>query len=366
MAAAGCGSCGGQEGGAQEGDLQSISQRAKTAGGAKPMLVIGLVFTVVGSALFVPLFALPMTRLARSATWDGTPCTILSSQVRSWETDDGYSYRADVHYEYVAGGATWRSNRVDFFSIVTSGRDSARAIRDRFERGTTHTCFVDPKNPSNSVLDRRLRPIHLLGAISLLFLLAGLALAKHGWKKLRTGPGQATALVETDPELPVAEGPVDLEPQMGPWKKVFGTVFFAVFWNGIVSVFLLQVVKSHQRGDPEWFLTVFLIPFVLVGIGSVGFVFYFLLATANPRPKIRLLSGHPRLGDELIVRVGHSAGGRAGSRASPSFSRAASRPPTGGAPIPSPRRKSFRPGTLIDTGNDWEITRGADPRPDPR
>lgn len=44
---------------------------------------------------------------------------------------------------------------------------------------------------------------------------------------------------------------------------------FAAFWNGIVSVFVWQAAQGVIAGKPEWFLILFLIPFVLVGVGAL-------------------------------------------------------------------------------------------------
>ena len=46
----------------------------------------------------------------------------------------------------------------------------------------------------------------------------------------------------------------------------------ALFWNGIVSVFLVQMIEGHRVGQPNWILTVFLIPFVLIGMVLIGVV----------------------------------------------------------------------------------------------
>ncbi len=39
-----------------------------------------------------------------------------------------------------------------------------------------------------------------------------------------------------------------------------------LFWNGIVSIFLLNMVSGWQRGQGDIILTLFLIPFVVVGL----------------------------------------------------------------------------------------------------
>lgn len=46
----------------------------------------------------------------------------------------------------------------------------------------------------------------------------------------------------------------------------------ALFWNGIVSVFLFQMIEGHRQGQPNWIMTVFLVPFVLFGLVLIGVV----------------------------------------------------------------------------------------------
>lgn len=56
---------------------------------------------------------------------------------------------------------------------------------------------------------------------------------------------------------------------LGAGCACLGVLGAAAFWNGIVSVFVWQAVQGLLRGNPEWFLMVFLIPFVLIGLGLV-------------------------------------------------------------------------------------------------
>ncbi len=105
-----------------EAEIQSISGTAPKGKGHRFMIGLGLVFAVVGGAVFTFLFAVPFVRTLASAGWEATPCTVTRSTVRSWSTDDGTSYRADVLYKYSAHGREWRSNRVTFFSALSTGR----------------------------------------------------------------------------------------------------------------------------------------------------------------------------------------------------------------------------------------------------
>ena len=140
--------------GERSGGRVDLAEGEHRDGATKCMVGFGLIFVAVGAAVFVPMTLVPSIRLAESMTWEAIPCTIVGSSIRSWSTDDGTSYRADVHYEYRAGGREWRSNRVDFFSFLSSGRSDARAIRDRHPNGSSTTCWVDPGDPSRSVLER--------------------------------------------------------------------------------------------------------------------------------------------------------------------------------------------------------------------
>ena len=157
----------------QDGEVQSISQRARAGGGHRLGLVLGLIFIVVGGVVFAFLFAVPAFRTVTAAGWQATPCELVRSTVRSWATDDGTSYRPDVLYEYSVGGETWRSNRVTFFSALSSGSDRSRSIRNRYPGGASTTCWIDPEDPSRSVLDRKIEAFHLLGLLPLIFVIAG-------------------------------------------------------------------------------------------------------------------------------------------------------------------------------------------------
>jgi hypothetical protein len=103
---------------------------------------------------------------------------------------------------------------------------------------------------------------------------------------------------------------------------------------------------------------IFLIPFVLVGLASFGFVGHFLLALANPRPRFTLTPGYPRLGDGLRLEWGFT--GRAGRLAHLRIfleGREEATYQRGTDTITE--REVFSSFDLVNTGNDWEIPRGS-------
>lgn len=101
------------------------------------------------------------------------------------------------------------------------------------------------------------------------------------------------------------EGAVTLKASSSPLVSFFVVVFITLFWNGIVSVFVWQMYQQFQNGGIaalNWFLVLFLTPFVLVGLGLIAGVFYALLAVFNPKPTLTVNSQSVPLGGELHVR----------------------------------------------------------------
>ena len=78
-----------------------------------------------------------------------------------------------------------------------------------------------------------------------------------------------------------------------------------------MSIFVCQAVAAFQRGKPEWGLTLFLTPFVLVGCALVLMTLHSFLSLFNPRPILTVSSASVPLGK--TIRVGWQFTGRTGS-----------------------------------------------------
>jgi hypothetical protein len=99
-----------------------------------------------------------------------------------------------------------------------------------------------------------------------------------------------------------------LPPATTPGWQLFGILMMCLFWNGIVSVFVVVAVRSHLQGRPEWFLTLFIIPFVLIGLGMIVLLVRQLLVTTGIGPT-RLECSHFPLEpgqecDLLLIQAG--------------------------------------------------------------
>jgi hypothetical protein len=90
---------------------------------------------------------------------------------------------------------------------------------------------------------------------------------------------------------------VILKAKTSPLGRFVILLLIGLVWNGIVGVFLFQVIQMWSRGGGgpvKWFLTVFLIPFFGVGVLLLGLLVHSFLGLFNPRPRLRVsASGVP-------------------------------------------------------------------------
>jgi hypothetical protein len=287
----------------------------------------------MGSVLFFFLFIRPVYRIATSGDWVEVPCTVISSEVGSHSDSDGTTYSIDITFTYEYEGKTYRSDDYNFMGGSSSGRSGKEKVVRRYPPGSEQACFVNPDDPSEAVLSRDFSWEFLFGIIPLVFAVVGAVGIMYAFGRRREQKADLAACTRTIEARPGAQigretppiargvmvgaeakwlpgkaleyaaerGPVQLKPSASPWGKVIGLLMFSLIWNGIVSVFLYQAIQGWISGRPEWFLTIFLIPFVLIGIGTIFGVFYALLATFNPRPTIHVSSRAIPLGGAVEV-----------------------------------------------------------------
>jgi hypothetical protein len=273
-------------------------------GGIVSSFLVGRLFTAVSSRSWVPV-----------------PAVVESSRVRSHSDSDSTTYSPDVLYRYEFNGREYRSNRYDIMGGSSGGYDAKRRIVDGMPRGARVTAFVNPADPTRAVIVRGFTWDMLVLAVPVLFVVGGLlgvffslraAVRKRYEAQMEAyirGDRPALAPAPKDwgpvrvPAAPGAgSGPLTLKPATSPLLKLLGMTALALFWNGIVSVFLWQVVKGYRNGRAEVCLTVFLIPFVLVGLGLVWGAFYTLLALFNPRAVLVLDRAGLALGEAANLR----------------------------------------------------------------
>jgi len=261
------------------------------------------IFFAVGFGFFYGMFLRPMIRIEQAKDWPEVPCTVINdSRVKSHRSDDSTTYSIDILYKYTFDGREHKSNRYSFFTGSSSGYESKKAVVKAHPKGRKTVCYVNPADPTEAVLERGYTTDMWLGLIPLVFVAVGAGgifftvrslLRKKAEAERREPPAHGrTGTAERD----IPAGPVTLKPKRSPLGKLIGVTAFALVWNGLVSVFVWQVIKGWRTGRGDWFITLFMIPFVLAGLGLIGGIVYYVLALFNPRPRLTLSADAVPLG----------------------------------------------------------------------
>lgn len=279
----------------------SLTQRALTKPQRGLIFAAGFfgLFFVIGSVATWAFAVRPLYRVISARSWMAVPCTIVSSRVIEHDSDDGYTYSVGLVYRYDFGGRTYTADRYKFSTGSSSGRKGKQAIVAQFPPGRDATCYVNPADPTEAVIERGYTGEMWFGLIPLVFVLVGGG-GIYGVLKYRRGLDQPAG-IRRDPHrsmhdasgttgaVPIAAGiagPVVLENRRSRMGKFVGLLLFAVVWNGIVSV-----VFFTTRGDAGLFVTVFMIPFFGIGLLVLGMSGHAGLAILNPRPRLTLSTG---------------------------------------------------------------------------
>ena len=301
---------------------QPISDRAYPPQRLWIAVLFFSVFLLIGSAGFYGLFLRPALRVLSAKSWPAVPCVVISSEVKSHSGRHGSTYSVNISYTYEIKAREFKSNTYDFMGGSSSGYEGKQAVVAGYSRGTKTVCYVNPDDPTDVVLERGFTPAMWFGLIPLVFVIVGAVglvfTLRHRRPGLMVGGaaaagwahGAGTAVAAPAFSSSGRAERLALKPAMSPWGMLFGVLFICLFWNGIVSVFVFQAVNSWRYGHPEWALTLFMIPFVVIGLAMIGGVFYWLLALLNPRPHLIVTPGAVPLGG--ILQVQWNFTGRAG------------------------------------------------------
>ncbi|HEX2223127.1 MAG TPA: DUF3592 domain-containing protein [Thermoanaerobaculia bacterium] len=298
-----------------------LSQR-RSSGPSKGCLIpfFGL-FLAAGLAFTWFLLVKPVAGILAARSWSEATCVVQASRVEEVSDSDGTTYKPVIDYTYTFNGGEYRSSRYRFVEFSSSGYQGKAEVVARYPPGRRTPCYVNPENPSEAVLSRDFDLAYLIGLFPLLFVAAGvggiLFTLRGGFRSARSRAQEAAASSPAAasfgivaPETLAGGGPVELKSGASPVAKFVGILFIALFWNGIVSVFLYQVVEGWRTGAGDGCLTAFLVPFVLVGLALIYGIFQQFLVLFVPRPRLTLSRGALLPGEPVQVqwRFSGSAG----------------------------------------------------------
>lgn len=300
--------------------MKSIIKRAEKnkKAGRIFLFIFFSIFAAVGGGMLYPLGIRPIMKTFDAESWETVPCKILSARVESHTGDDSNTYSVEIEYSYQYNGKPYPGDQYTFMGGSSSGYKGKQKVVTQYKKANNPVCFVNPDNPAESVLKRGFHLGLLLALLPLPFAAVGFGglywiifrfgkkkalptrkkwLPKYGQSDSTESSYENPYQVDSVEDFTYADsGMIEIK-ATSPFKALLGIVAFAAFWNGIVSVFVVQLFNGF-----EWFLALFLIPFVLVGLGLIGAVVYFFLKLFNPRPRVMLSTANAKPGDQVKMQ----------------------------------------------------------------
>lgn len=251
--------------------MAGLTNKKPSRGGAGCLAIFGLPFAGVG-VVMTWLTVSTITTWQSMQSWEEVPAEIVAVDLEVNSDDDSTTYRCTAQYAYEYNGQSYTSTRVAIGSgsdnIGSFHQDAYNELVQFRDSGQPFRCFVNPSQPSESVLYRDLRwGMLLFYAIFIVtFGGVGFGLVIGGLWSLRKAREVGQLRVEHvdtpwlwKPEW--AEGAIHSSS-----KAQMGFVLaFATFWNVIalpISFFVIADVVI-QKGDHE---ALFVLIFPAIGL----------------------------------------------------------------------------------------------------
>lgn len=254
---------------------------------------------LAGLSIIGMLTAWPMLKAATALSWEQTPATVDSSEVKTFPGSgrNGTTYRVDIAYHYDFHGARYTSDQFEFSTASSSGHDGKQRVVDQYPPGTQTVCFVNPRHPTEAVIHRGLNVQMLFGLIGLPFALVGVF---GFWFVSKVARGPAPVRKNAVPTFTPATGEsVELKPQMTPVGKFFLMLLFGLFWNGMMSVFVYFVFFSPSHEGVPLFAKIIVGLFAAIGVLIIFSVIGSFLQLFNPRVVLNARTNAVPLGGEF-------------------------------------------------------------------
>jgi hypothetical protein len=143
-------------------------------------------FAVVLAAIIMPTFLglslAPVWQSVQARQWTATPCEIVSSRV----VYRGHDYEPEIIFTWKHEGEVFRSGQARF-TIFSGGLPTMEALVAHYPAGTQRTCFVNPQNPAEAVLDRAYHFDHYIEHLGLAFVVFVLLWVWRAARQLQRG-----------------------------------------------------------------------------------------------------------------------------------------------------------------------------------
>ena len=259
-----------------------ISKSNTSNAGKGVMIPFGGIFFIVGLLIFYFLTIRPLINCQKAKSWEAVQATVLASEVKSHRDSDGdTTYSVYIRYKYLHNGHTYTGDRYSFMGGSSSGYESkAEKVRQN-PPGKEITIYVDPADPAESIIDRSMKWILIIGLFPIIFIVVGAVIMISGFRNLKHRKLDQQQASEHVVRL---KG----KSRVG---KLTGISIFATIWNG--AVVFMMIAKA-----PLLFMAIF----GIIGLAVLGGVVHALLGCFNPRPIIEITPGNLHPGTKAALR----------------------------------------------------------------
>lgn len=306
---------------------------SRTLGSIGEALFFAFLLLIGGIALAVMISTLVIPEWQVNHEFAEYNCKVVGRRLDEKEGESGTLYRPEFQIEYAVNGVEYRAWTYTISNPYTPAKESQQAVLAKFKVGDVVPCWYNPLNPEQVVLLRGYSGwVYLALFVPVVFVVigaGGLIYSLLHWGKsaerraAMSQRAQERNLFGTngaaDREYPNVPKRSDITSSPGtklryrlpidtsPGWALFGTLLGCIVWNAMVAVMAYFVIRGHIAGKPDWILTFFSIPFVLVGVFLIVFFLRKLLITAGIGPTLLEISDHPlRPGGEYQVFLSQS------------------------------------------------------------
>jgi hypothetical protein len=251
-------------------------------------------------------------------------CKVRDTEIKETRDKDGTRYVPKIKIEYEVAGETNRTWTYDIQDTSFARREDAQAILDQFDlydkaTDNLYPCWYNPANPGEAVLVRGYRWwIWLAFTVPIAFVLIGagglLYALLHWGKSAERRAAMTQHAQQRDPFAAAGRGdrrypfvPQGADVTNSPGTRLrfrlpvarpagwmlFGAIAFCLTWNACVVVAMVWAARGFMDRNPDWVLTVLILPFLLIGAGAVFFLVRKLLIATGIGATLVEISGHP-------------------------------------------------------------------------
>ncbi len=288
------------------------ANKAGTLGGRLLVLVFSAIFAVAFGAggYMVGLKPLAQTLWAAYDVrgWHPVQAQVLGSELQKHHSSDGSTYQVQVRYRYTFAGRQYEGRRIGL--DPRGGADNIGDWHERWNaqlqgaqsRGMPITIRVDPRDPSQALIDPAIRWQLQVFRLPFALVFTGVGLAA-AWVFVYTLLGLGRAREEGAQEGGgEEEGVAPIPLPKGSVGSPLGIIwFFTFFWCGIA--FPMAGLLWTNPSAP-WFAKAFISVFVMVGLGLVVLsVRQTLMAWRYAGAALAALPARPRAGHPVQVTL---------------------------------------------------------------